>query len=134
MITAPSRESRVHCSRAMVERGVSRMQRISLKRSFSATCAVRVISVSPIPEAILPSVEVEQGIMTNTSNRFEPDARGAARSSFANCRLTYGCSSFSEMFSSSFRSAFPHLLTTRNLSGGKALLKDELNISEKELQ
>lgn len=66
MIT-PSRESCAACSSVIVDRGVSRKHRMSLNRSLSATCAVRVISVSPTPEAILPSVEVEHGKMTNAS-------------------------------------------------------------------
>ena len=49
-------------------------------RSLSATCAARVISVSPMPAAILPTVEALAGRMTHASWRFEPDANGAERS------------------------------------------------------
>jgi hypothetical protein len=90
IMTAPSRESFAHCSSVIVDSGVSLTQITSLYLSFRATCAVLVISVSPIPEAIFPIVEVEHGMMTKASNLFEPEAVGADRSSFENCLLMYG--------------------------------------------
>ncbi len=81
MITAPYPDRRAHCSSVRVERGVSRMQRISGNRSFRQTWAVRVISVSPMPEAIFPTVDVDAGRMTHASRTFDPEAMGAVRSS-----------------------------------------------------
>src|SRR5271169_2455116 len=118
MMITPSRDSAAHCSSVLVASGVSRMQRTSLYRSFRATCAVRLISVSPIPEAILPTVDVEQGNMTYASNLLEPEAIGAVRSSFENCFLQNGSKSFSFMPASSFNNVLPHLLRTTNLSPG----------------
>src|SRR5512140_3424415 len=113
MMIAPYDESFAHCSSVTVESGVSRTQMTSLYRSFRQTCAVRVISVSPIPEAIFPMVDVEAGMMTKASSALDPEAVGAVRSSSEKERLTYGFRSFSPIFNSSRSSTFPHELTIR---------------------
>ncbi len=98
--------------------GVSRTQMTSLYLSLRHTCAVRVMSVSPSPEAILPIVDVDAGSMTNASKRLDPDAIGAVRSSSEKLLFTYCFRSFSLIWTSSRRSILPQELTIRYLSAG----------------
>jgi hypothetical protein len=65
--TTPSRESLSAFSSAIEESGVSRTHSTIRMRSLSATCAARVISVSPMPAAILASVETLHGTTTRAS-------------------------------------------------------------------
>ena len=52
MTITPSRDSLCSASSAIVDSGVSRTQMTSRMRSFIATAAARVISVSAMPAAI----------------------------------------------------------------------------------
>ena len=92
MITTPSRESLSAFSSAIDESGVSRTHSTTRMRSFKATCAARVMSVSAMPAAILARVETLQGTITSASWRLLPDENGAARSLSAKMRLTNGSS------------------------------------------
>ena len=47
---------------------------MSLRRSFKATIAERVMRLSPIPAASLPSVVPEHGQITTASMGADPDA------------------------------------------------------------
>ena len=67
MIVTPARASRRAFSSAIEESGVSRTHTTMRMRSLSATCAARVSSVSPIPTAILASVETLHGTITSAS-------------------------------------------------------------------
>src|SRR5262249_8780708 len=66
-IPAPSRESLSMFPSAIPESGVSRTHRMSRMRSFSATAAARVMSVSEMPAAIFASVEPLHGRTTMAS-------------------------------------------------------------------
>ncbi len=88
MMTAPACDRRSMFSRWMVEKGVSRTTRISLRRSLSATSAARSIRSSQIPLATEARVPVVQGQMTTASGGFEPLATGAVhcwRPNTCNC-------------------------------------------------
>ena len=67
-------------SRWIVESGVSRGQRTSLRSSFSATEAARWIRFCIEPEAIVPRVPIEQGQITYASTFADPEAYGAFQS------------------------------------------------------
>src|ERR1035438_5202576 len=64
--------------------GVSRTTQINFLLSFNITSAARVIRSVLIPEAILPIVPMEQGIMIMVSYLAEPEAKGAMKSSVSN--------------------------------------------------
>src|SRR3954465_2723572 len=74
-------------SRWIVESGVSRGQRTSLRPSFSATLAARWIKFDIAPDAIVPNVPIEQGQMTEPSPFAEPLAYGACQSR-SSCSVT----------------------------------------------
>jgi len=59
----PSPARVANCRSVTAESGVSRGQSMSRRPSFSVTAAVRVTSVSAIPDAILPIVDVEHGVV-----------------------------------------------------------------------
>ena len=67
-------------SRWIAESGVSRGQSTSFRSSFSATEAARWIRFCIAPDAIVPSVPIEQGQMTYASTFAEPEAYGAFQS------------------------------------------------------
>src|SRR5215212_4284616 len=67
-------------SRWIVDSGVSRGQRTSLRSSLSATDAARWIRFCIAPEAIVPTVPIEHGQITYASIFAEPDAYGAFQS------------------------------------------------------
>lgn len=69
----------IFCS-IMAFSGISRGARSKLLRSFSATRAARVISVSLMPQAILARVFALQGIIKVDSTPKEPDEMGAKSS------------------------------------------------------
>jgi len=58
----------------IVESGVSRGIRTSFRSSFRATDAARWIRLSIAPEAIVPSVPIEQGQITYASTFADPEA------------------------------------------------------------
>ena len=66
----------------IVLNGVSRGTRISFLLSFNITVADRVKRLSETPDAILPNVVPEQGIMTMALALKEPEAILAATFSF----------------------------------------------------
>ena len=75
--------------------GVSRGITTSLRSSFSATDAARWMRFDIAPEAIVPSVPIEQGQMTYASTFAEPLAYGAFQS-FGSYTVTFppcACSS-----------------------------------------
>src|SRR5206468_939706 len=67
-------------ARWIADRGVSRGQTTSFRSSLSATDAARWMRFCIAPEAIVPSVPIEQGQMTYASTFAEPEAYGAFQS------------------------------------------------------
>ena len=67
-----------HSSWETIQRshGVSRGTRINFRRSFKKTSAARKRTLSLDPEAIRPSVAIEQGTITIASKRAEPLTNG----------------------------------------------------------
>ena len=76
----PAVESRSMFSIWMWLKGVSRGTSISGRRSLSITAPARVSRLSFTPAASLPSVSIEQGMMTIARARNEPEAIEAATS------------------------------------------------------
>ena len=64
---APALDNLRAFSNVMESRGVSLRAMINFHLSFNATCAILVIKLSEIPDAILLSVEIEQGIIISES-------------------------------------------------------------------
>src|SRR5207248_10168613 len=63
-------------SRWIAESGVSRGQSTSFRSSFSATDAARWIRFCIAPDAVVPSVDIEHGQITDPSTQAEPLAHG----------------------------------------------------------
>src|SRR3989338_2271864 len=129
MTIAPASERLCACSRLIADSGVSRTHRISLRRSLSATCAVRLNRVSPRPQAIFAIVEIEHGRMTRASNEFEPEENGAARSSSENVRFTCSARWCSVRPVSSFNTYRPHLVRIRYFSASQRRKKSTPNMA-----
>lgn len=84
----PILDNFVICLSASVEKGISRTAKMSFVRSFKATAALLVMSVSAIPRFILASEFKEQGAMIVAFMPNEPLATLAAKfSSSKNCVL-----------------------------------------------
>jgi hypothetical protein len=64
----------------MLDNGVSRGTRISLRRSLSVTSAARSTSERDEPAAMALSVPIEHGQITIPALRADPDAGAAPRS------------------------------------------------------
>src|SRR5437016_14286490 len=75
-------------------RGVSRGTRINLRLSFKKTSAARNRALSLEPEAIRPSVAIEQGTITMASKRAEPLTNGTDMSFSECCETPLGISNY----------------------------------------
>lgn len=85
MTIAPACERVRRLPRWMVERGVSRGERRSARRSFRVTLAARAMRLSSMPCAIRAAVAMLQGAITMPRVRCDPEAGAAARSLLSKC-------------------------------------------------
>ena len=80
MTIAPACERVRRLARWMEERGVSRGERRSVRRSFRVTLAARAMRLSSMPCAMRAAVAMLQGAITMPRVWCDPEAGAAARS------------------------------------------------------
>src|SRR3972149_3218421 len=102
----------------LAARGVSRGTRMSFRLSFRPPAAARVIRLSLMPQAIFPRVPREQGMTPVASKRWEPDAGGAPRSSFAYVASASSSNAVTGMSASCSMTFFPSSLITSSTCTG----------------
>ena len=122
MTIAPACERVRRLPRWMVERGVSRGERRSARRSFRGTLAARAMRLSSMPCAIRAAVAMLQGAITMPRVRRDPEAGAAARSLLSKCimRVSVGRGTLPSSCVQTWRAALEMI---RSIATGVSLSK-----------